>query len=86
MEYPQTIEVTAKLKADINGLLELGQGMTRLVRGYKLLQNLYSQDMATGEVESLVRKRRQQRDKIFGKMSVKRKEQIAKTTLNTRKG
>ena len=68
----QYSEPTSKFSEEINGLLELGHGMTRLARGVKLLQSLISKGVATPEVDSLVRRRRAQREKILGKMSKNR--------------
>ena len=64
---PSLSDSTAKIEAGINGLWEMGQKMTKLVCGYKLLQSLNEQGIATGEIDSIVESRRQQRDRITGK-------------------
>ena len=78
MEFSKNQPVSdesATFKAEINGLLALGKGMTRLVSGYKLLQSMYSRGVSTGEINSLVMKRRSERDLILGRVDRRSKQQ-----------
>ena len=68
---PSISERTAKLRADLTGLWDRGQRMTRPVTGYLLLQELNSQGLCMPEIEALVETRRNQREKIVGKALVK---------------
>ena len=73
---------SATFKAEINGLLVLGRGMTRLVSGYKLLQLMYSRGVSPGEISSLVQKRRSERDLILGKAGSKYMQQKRDEDVN----
>ena len=59
--------------------MELGNGIPRLARAYKVMVSLKAQGLATREVEGLVAKRRNQRSLILGKMDrICRKQQECK--------
>ena len=42
---------TAKIEAGLRGLWVLGQSMTRMARGFKLMQSMAEAGVATGDIE-----------------------------------
>ena len=55
-------EQTAKIEAGLNGLWKIGQKMTRMASGFKLMQNMAEVGVATGDIEHQARKRRFERE------------------------